>query len=62
MPVHTTIDVITNVLKQARKHKCEAEVVYDALRDMKKRPYISVTEAILLPTKRWVKIKKEDKR
>ncbi len=50
-----TLDVIKRVLKKAKERNCEAEVIFDALHEMKKRSYISVMEAILTPTKTWIK-------
>jgi hypothetical protein len=56
MAIHTTKDVIKNVLTEARRLNCETDVVYDALRMIKEKPDWSITESILWALRYWEKI------
>jgi len=53
MAIHTTKDVIKNVLTEARRLNCETDVVYDALFMLKENPHWSITESILSALQYW---------
>jgi hypothetical protein len=57
MAIHTTKDVIKNVLTEARRLNREIDVVYDALRMIKENPDWSITESVLWALRCWEKQK-----